>query len=282
MKRINAPAWDVAAELNEIVDSKTGKRGKRLLRLKPHLIQAYTDYLAQGGALAGLLPRKVGAVKSADLLHCYMTSTKPLKRLKQRLTSLVSTPNCPYCGVDSTTTLDHYLPKEIFPEFAVFAHNLIPCCFACNSKRGHRDWSPGRGPSAIHVFHEHVEESHELLKVEFSSADASVKLRALYNVVRDGSQFASRLAGHVSTLGLGERFSLAAAGVIDTLVFEIRFLLQTETAADAEATLREEWSRKSVAMCESRGANNWLAAFYRAAATRNELVEFLLVQGAVK
>jgi hypothetical protein len=39
---------------------------------------------------------------------------------------------CPYCGQRDVKTLDHYLPKATFPEFAVLPANLIPCCSDCN------------------------------------------------------------------------------------------------------------------------------------------------------
>lgn len=42
---------------------------------------------------------------------------------------------CPYCGHGQTSTLDHYLPKENFPEFSISPCNLIPCCPNCNSKK---------------------------------------------------------------------------------------------------------------------------------------------------
>lgn len=40
--------------------------------------------------------------------------------------------DCPMCGIGDTLPLDHNLPKETFPEFAVFAPNLVPICTRCN------------------------------------------------------------------------------------------------------------------------------------------------------
>src|SRR5262249_53874444 len=41
--------------------------------------------------------------------------------------------SCPMCGSPVTGTLDHYLPRKVFPEFSVMAANLIPACTHCNS-----------------------------------------------------------------------------------------------------------------------------------------------------
>lgn len=43
---------------------------------------------------------------------------------------------CPACGEDGTpNTLDHYLPKESYPEFSITARNLFPMCDICQGKK---------------------------------------------------------------------------------------------------------------------------------------------------
>ncbi|NIG34265.1 hypothetical protein C1Y43_08655 [Pantoea sp. ICBG 828] len=43
---------------------------------------------------------------------------------------------CPACGEDGTpNTLDHYLPKDIFPEFSVTLVNLFPMCDICQGAK---------------------------------------------------------------------------------------------------------------------------------------------------
>jgi len=41
---------------------------------------------------------------------------------------------CPYCaGLSSDVdTLDHYLPKSVYPRFAILPPNLVPACSTCN------------------------------------------------------------------------------------------------------------------------------------------------------
>lgn len=39
---------------------------------------------------------------------------------------------CPYCAQRNVSTLDHYLPKSLYPKLVVNPLNLIPCCMECN------------------------------------------------------------------------------------------------------------------------------------------------------
>lgn len=41
---------------------------------------------------------------------------------------------CYMCGALNAGTLDHFLPKDLYPEFSFFSKNLIPSC-DCNSKK---------------------------------------------------------------------------------------------------------------------------------------------------
>lgn len=44
---------------------------------------------------------------------------------------------CPYCGLPSNITLDHYLPRKIeaFPEYSILSANLVPACSTCQGKK---------------------------------------------------------------------------------------------------------------------------------------------------
>lgn len=50
---------------------------------------------------------------------------------------LASAPNglCPQCYAREANTLDHYLPKAEYPQFAVTPINLVPSCMSCNKDK---------------------------------------------------------------------------------------------------------------------------------------------------
>jgi len=49
---------------------------------------------------------------------------------------------CPFCGNPfSPNTLDHFIPKEEWPEFAIFPNNLVPQCKDCAPIKGKKYFS---------------------------------------------------------------------------------------------------------------------------------------------
>lgn len=42
---------------------------------------------------------------------------------------------CPNCGLLPAVTVDHYIPKEIHPDFSIYSKNLIWSCGTCNGKK---------------------------------------------------------------------------------------------------------------------------------------------------
>lgn len=51
------------------------------------------------------------------------------------LKSLAPQGKCPLCSVREVSTLDHYLPKALYPALAVTPVNLIPSCSDCNKTK---------------------------------------------------------------------------------------------------------------------------------------------------
>lgn len=82
--------------------------------------------------------RHFGNDEKEALLHCYNVSTKAVRDLK---TNIIENQNiyyktkCAYCGLGDNNNMDHYLPKDLFPEYSVHMYNLIPCCSYCNEKK---------------------------------------------------------------------------------------------------------------------------------------------------
>jgi 5-methylcytosine-specific restriction endonuclease McrA len=70
-----------------------------------------------------------------ELLSLYDYQNKIVRNIReninnQQLEAIRNT--CQNCTIDSVGTMDHILPKTSYPEYAVNAYNLFPCCSKCN------------------------------------------------------------------------------------------------------------------------------------------------------
>ena len=60
-------------------------------------------------------------------------ASKVGRRIYDSILNSVEDNICPYCSQRLIKTLDHYLPKSIYPYFSVTPINLVPACRDCNT-----------------------------------------------------------------------------------------------------------------------------------------------------
>lgn len=196
----------------------------------------------------------------------YMYNAYDQVQIRQRLASLrstllASTDACPYCGFGEPTELDHYLPRSVYGELAIYPNNLIPSCGPCNNAK--RALVPGAalatGPSLIHAYFQ------ELPAVEFLQADVlfdagalNVTFRIDDNVVDAG--LAAKLSFQLTRLKLNERYPRQ----INKFLSEQRvgFLL----FQDRPAELADFLMKTAASLSRSYGRNDWRAALVRSLA----------------
>ena len=96
--------------------------------------------------------------KKIRLHHSTFTST----------TKRVYNNKCPYCTLSEPNTIEHILPKEKYPEFAVHLYNLIPCCSKCNGHKSEAVRDHYRLPYTINVYY------HDPEYCQFLEANCSI------------------------------------------------------------------------------------------------------------
>lgn len=124
----------------------------------PHATQwkgAYQDYRKGKGDPWALTPATFNPSIKTEQIALYDSKrrTLPLRRIRQT----PGLPCCPMCGSPSIGTLDHYLPKEEYPEFAVLPSNLLPTCSLCNSgSKGRTYKGMTHGERFLHPYFDQV------------------------------------------------------------------------------------------------------------------------------
>ncbi len=95
----------------------------------------YEKYIRNSG-IPWLCPKKnISNLLASKLEYHYeKSSPKALFDFIPKIRNELSPRACPMCGSLGVSSVDHYLPRTDYPEWAIFSKNLVPAC-NCNSKR---------------------------------------------------------------------------------------------------------------------------------------------------
>lgn len=135
MRHLHPPMIDDVQILDDIIAAKRKPRRTELRAIQPQVIGAYAQYIAEAPEVENLTKIHFTEPQSSALMHAYEVATEPMVRLRATLLEPVVVARCPFCGIGEASTLDHYLPKDENPQFAVFSKNLVPCCSVCNTRK---------------------------------------------------------------------------------------------------------------------------------------------------
>jgi hypothetical protein len=135
MRQVPVPTVDDEKVFDALISAKRPPRSARLQAIRTYVMAAYGTYTGKAPEVATLPAVALTDMQAEALIHAYEVETKPMAALRAGLTKPVILARCPYCGLSEASTLDHYLPKEKHPQFAVFSRNLVPCCSLCNTRK---------------------------------------------------------------------------------------------------------------------------------------------------
>ena len=153
MKKLTAPAY----EATELYDKSVDGLLDEALRTKfeenlPQVVEAFNAFDSASLTRTWCnLPRAargqsnaiiVGNLSKAELVRLYdhgVVRSKGEPRKIYDQIKLSAYDECPYCGVGEigvVGTVDHFLPKALFPSYSVLPLNLVPACQVCNKCMG--------------------------------------------------------------------------------------------------------------------------------------------------
>lgn len=208
------------------------------------------------------------------LCSCYKCSTKALVTLKKAIKSAQIDGRlkyCPMCGTTIPLTFDHYLPSSIFPEFSVFAPNLVPCCGICNSKKN-ADWLNNGRRQYLYAYIDDIPDQYFLV-ITLRAAQNPHRVGAFFELVRpiglDDSMWAL-LASHFTKLGLIDRFNELANDEIAEIISSCKSHLDAG-GMDSREFLKCQANKLS----NVHGQNFWIAVLMKALAWYPEFERLL-------
>lgn len=269
MRNLPVPGMDALARFDKIVGEKRGQVSARLGRLRRRIASAYATYEANTDELRTLVAAGIKGVREKALLHAYNSPTATMRLIRDELIypNIEDFDECPYCGINDPKTLDHYLPKETYPEFAVHPLNLIPICHVCNSHYKRAQFLDGGARLFIHSYFDKFPD------FDFLRLEVVVQQEIILNFTNrsdpSNPKFSILFGNHFGKLGLNERFVQKSAAEISRKRPALRRFYKSGGSAEVARALRQEATDFRATL----SGNHWKVALYFGLAGSDEFCD---------
>lgn len=232
-------------------------------------LAALAAYREHKGNPWSITPVGFTGVDHDNLFKLYDTrrTSKPIRKIRHADDGHAS---CPVCGSPAGPSVDHALPRSVFPEFSILRENLLPACTMCNSdEKGEKYRGEDPPLRFIHPYYDewiagpiwHVAFSDDLQAPVFlpePEETLSVDRKAI-------------LAFHLRSV-LGESWRSHCARFWGSLPLKLNVDLGPTTDAALIAAQVEMYRRHAVI---DGGENCWTAAFLRGVLRDSRVPEHL-------
>lgn len=174
---------------------------------------------------------------------------------------------CPSCGGAGVPgTLDHYLPKTVFPEFSVLLANLTPMCIDCQEAKGADYLTNDNQRKFLHGYFDDV--NSPIYRVTISGDFETPEFSIEYESVPH--KYKALVVEHVEGVKLAARFIKYCGTKYLHLLKNVSELREEQNEA-----LLEWMLKKFLRDSENNSINCWEAIFYRGVLASDDLMEYL-------
>ncbi|MDX8124412.1 hypothetical protein SKZ59_21785 [Janthinobacterium sp. GMG2] len=212
------------------------------------------------------LTAKIRKVNGDELVKVYTLRMVPKKakgrQIYDRILSAPVNGRCPFCGIGTVNTLDHFLPKTHFPVFSVTPNNLVPACTWCQGEKMEY-FATTAGGQLLHPYFDNFDQDIWLAADVVKGSPAAFRYHVsppAHWAVNDKA----RVAAHLKELNLGLLFSSNAGSRLAEIRGRLVKLHNLGKMNAVRSHLEEE-----LASMEEECKNSWVAAMYRAAVASN-------------
>lgn len=262
MIRLARPVRDFEQNYRDLVGTRTAAVQLNLNSASRRVFRAYGQYANHTGNATFLSPIRWRRPGRSEALFSNYDVLRGSALYGELLA--IGGARCPMCGFGEVSTLDHYLPRTAFPEFAILALNLVPACGRCNQLKGAH---VGLEPEVqfLHPFFDSLAVVPILeckFAVQGGSALIIFRIRRTHHVAED---VLSRVRFQFSRLRLANRFRAEALAEIG----ERRTTFSQYATAKGSVGLRDYLRTESRGYVAAHGPNHWKSALYRSLARNN-------------
>ena len=269
--RLQRPDIDYEAFIDSVVSERqAGRNAAYFTGIKDDWKSRTQEYLEKSGNPEKLKPWcRIARPDGKKFSNLYSspkegsTQGPILELLRERKLQI-----CPACGEEGTpNTLDHYLPKDRFPEFAITAVNLSPMCDICQGEKLAETLTADNERIFLHPYYDEFL-NEQIVELEFDkplSFPPSVTLRPSALLSAEQTALVSR---HIGGIGLMRRYNHFFK---DQYIRLLR--LTNDIRADGQ-NLREQLVNFR-RMASYKSVNSWPHVFYAGVIADDELMGFL-------
>ena len=210
---------------------------------KDLLIQAWDNYdqMASAQQLFSILPNSqygivhkiIGDLSYDDLIQMYENYfTKKEKKIRRIYDEILAkSERCPCCGgIGISAQLDHYLPKQKYPQYSVYPKNLIPCCRDCNEGYKKAIFATQEKDQLIHpYFDKEIFFNEQWIYASYDATSLNDTEATIQYFTQIPSAWnatdANRANNYFDILGLESRFAKEANSELQTLIPQLNQFL---------------------------------------------------------
>ena len=271
MRAIPPLVVDATTIFDDIAAAKHPPRRARMRAARRRVLAAYQGYEESAPEVGQLVAASLTNLQKDAMRHAYTVETMPLTALRGDLLKRIIVARCPFCGISESSTIDHYLPKEKYPEFSVFPKNLVPSCAMCNTLKRDRILEDGKDVRMfLHPCYDSIPDLEFLTVRMRMKADTLVLSYRLMRPNGMAIRTFRHLSSHFNELGLADRYRRMGLEHLGGLYPAIRRAYgpseDAERVAEKLLSLAQDFEEVS-------GPNYWLAKLYRALAGNNEFCD---------
>jgi len=264
MRSIPLLAVDATDVFDEITAAKHQPRRIRMQVARAKVLDAYQGYEDAVPEVGGLDEAALTDPQKEAMRHAFTVETEPMTTLRGNLLKRISVARCPFCGISESSTLDHYLPKEQYPEFSVFPKNLVPSCADCNTRKRDRILDEGTNVRMfLHPCYDVIPDTEFLTVHARMEADALILSYRLTRPAGMALRTFLHLRSHFNQLNLADRYRRMG---LEHLGGQYPALRRAYGPGEDAGRVAEKLIEGAADFEEVSGPNYWLAKLYRALA----------------
>lgn len=256
------------------------RRGRAEKGLLVSIVRRYKTYDQAAPDFTDISPSRCTRilVKNKILLYNLYESTTPEAIDIKTSVLALAILRCPYCGKPGKPdTLDHILPRSLYPEYSLHTKNLIPCCHACNHAKGTKFYSTKNQRLFLNPYHDsYLSEKFVIIDIQPDPETHSFE-SPLFEIRFDSTQLNEHqiqtAKHHFSELDVSSALRNYCASQLRVLRRHFQSEIRNNTLS--QQSLLDHINRCADSNAIEHGPNCWEHLFYQALLTNSPLIDYI-------